>query len=1078
MTNNHLRSIICLAIGIFQMSAMVAPFATASYAQTVSQQGVVIKGTVIDEAGDPIIGASVIEDGNPTNGVPTDMQGQFSLKASGQSTKVKISYIGYQQKVVTITAGKTNRIVLQETSESLDNVMVVAFGEQKRSAFTGSASVIDSKIIENKQLTNVLSGLQGEAAGVQMLNNSGDPTAAPTIRVRGFSSINAGQDPLIVLDGVAFEGGWNNINPNDIESVTVLKDAASAALYGARGSNGVIMITSKKAQLNAGKTTISVDAKWGASSRIERDYETISNPGQYYETYYKALYNYAVNAQNMNAYNAHVFANETLGKDSGEGGLGYITMAVPDGQYLIGDNGRLNPSAKYGNIVSANGNKYLLSPDNWMKEASRTGFREEYNVNARGGNDKDTYYLSVGYLNTEGIARRSDFERITSRLNATFQLLKWMKFSANISYTKSESNYQPTSNNIFSFAQEIAPIYPLYIRDTNGNILSDKIGSVYDYGDGAVIGLNRPYQPKYNPIQDSDLNTYDSNEHEFNINGTLDLTPIEGLKFTLTGSSNVQSRHFTSTSNPFYGYSASLYPTGYVSRGTDETYSYNFQQKLNYTKSFGLHNVSILAGHEFHRMTYDYIWASRTGMASYFTNQTLSGAINVEGNGDSQQRYGNEGLFLRGMYDYDGKYFANISYRQDKSTRFAKRHWKGNFYSFGASWLMTNEKFMESYPWVSMLKLKTSFGQVGNDNIGDFRYLTTYNIVNSDGNVGLVQNSEGNEDITWETASSTNAGVEFELFKSRLRGGIEYYYKNTTDMLFFVNAPKSMGYGGRWQNVGDMSNQGVEIELAGDVIRTKDITWTISANGSFQKNRITKIVDKLKNKNEDGHPGYSNGSYYYGEGLPLYSWYMPRYAGLTSDGRSQWYMTDDNGQLSTTTNYGDADYYVCGSALAKVYGGFSTSLSAYNFDLNIQFSYSIGGKAYDNGYSTLMTNPVQGATGYAIHKDMLDAWSEENITSNIPRWQYGDQYTSAFSDRFLTDASSLTLSNINLGYTLPGHLSRRLYLTKLRFYVSASNLYYWTARKGFDPRSSFNGDISTSEYSPARTISGGLTLTF
>jgi len=1076
MTNNRSKSIICLCIGIFLMSPVVAPFAAALSAQTISQQGVVIKGVVIDEAGDPVIGASVIEEGNPTNGTPTDMQGQFSIKTSGQSTKVKISYIGYSQKIATITYGKTNRIVMSENSEALDNVIVVAFGEQKRSAFTGSASVVDSKTIENKQLTNALSGLQGEASGVQMVNNSGDPTAAPSIRIRGFSSINAGQDPLIVLDGATYEGGWNNINPSDIESITVLKDAASAALYGARGSNGVIMITTKRAQMNAGKPVISVDAKWGASTRIERDYETISDPGQYYETYYKALYNYAVSSQNMNAYNAHVFANETLGKDSNEGGLGYLTMSVPEGQYLIGDNGRLNPSAKYGNVISVDGKDYLVSPDNWMKEASRTGLRMEYNVNARGGNDKNTYYISAGYLKTEGIAKRSDFERLSTRVNATFQLLKWLKFSGNISYTRSKSDYQTSSNNIFSFAQEIAPIYPLYIRGVEGNVLTDKIGSVYDYGDGAVTGLNRPYQPKYNPLQDADLNTYNNKEHEFYINGALDITPFNGFKITLNGATNIQSRRYASTSNPFYGYSAGVYSTGYTSKGNDETYSYNFQQKLNYAVDFGSHNLSVLAGHESYRRLYDNIYGSRQGMASYFTNQNLSGAISVDDNGDNPLNYNNEGWFLRGMYDYDGKYFANVSVRYDGSCRF-KRKW-GTFYSFGGSWIMSREKFMEQYSWVNMLKLKASFGQVGNDQIGDFKYITTFDIVNSDGNVGLLEYSAGNSDITWETASSTNVGLEFELFKSRLRGGIEYYYKNTTDMLFYVGVPKSMGYGGRYHNIGDMSNQGVEIELSGDIIRTKNITWTISANSSFQKNRITKIVDGLKNKNVDGHAGYSNGSYYYGEGLSLYTWYLPRYAGLTSDGRSQWYKTGDDGQLSTTTNYGDADYYACGSSLPTVYGGFSTSLSAYNFDFSIQFSYSIGGKAYDNGYATLMTNPVQGTTGYAFHKDVLDAWSEANALSNIPRWQYGDQYTSAFSDRFLTDASSLTLSNINLGYTLPAHLSRKMKMTKVRFYVSASNLYYWTARKGFDPRGSFNGDISTSEYSPSRTISGGLTVTF
>lgn len=1077
MSKDNIKRMVFLALAITPLFPFSLPCCNLSlHAQTSTQQVSEIRGTVIDESGEPIMGATVIDTQNPANGSSTDLDGNFSITASQASINAKVSYIGYKTLTVTLTRGKNNTITLSEDQALLDEVMIVAFGEQKRSAFTGSATVVDNKILENKQLTNALAGLQGEAAGVQMSDVSGDPTSTPSIRIRGFSSINAGNDPLIILDGAPYEGGWNNINPSDIESMTVLKDAASAALYGARGSNGVILITTKKAK--AGKSTIIFDSKWGASQRIQRDYETISDPGQYYEVYYKALYNYAVNGQNMNGHDAHVYANQTLGESASSGGLGYLSMHVQDGQYLIGDNGRLNPQATLSEKVTYNGQTYTITPDNWMKESSRTGLRKEYNLSANGGNDLSTYYFSVGYLNTEGITRRSDFERFSTRLNTTYQFFKWLKFSGNASYTRSKSDYQNSGNNIFSFAQEIAPVYPLYIRDANGNIMTDKNGLMYDYGDATVLGLNRPYQPKYNPVQDSDLNTYDNREHELNFNGAVDITPLEGLKFTVNAATTYQQRAFTSTSNPFYGYSASIYPTGYVSQGTDGTFSYNFQQKVNYTRQLDLHNLSVLAGHENYSMKYDYLYGSRTGMASYLTNQTLSGAIIVEGNGDSHQSYNNEGWFMRGMYDFDEKYYANASIRADASSRFAKGHQWGAFYSLGGSWIVSREDFMESARWISMLKFKASFGQVGNDNIGDFRYMDTYQIVNSDGNVGLIQSVVGNENITWETANSSNAGIEFELFKSRVRGGLEYYYKNTTDMLFFVSAPKSMGYGGKYYNVGDMVNQGVEIELSGDLIRTKALTWSLSANASFQRNHISKIISNLKTKNIDGHAGYSNGNYYYGEGLPLYTWYIPRYAGLTSDGRSQWYKYDDNGNLTTTTKYGDADYFAGGTALPDVYGGFSTALSAYGFDLNIQFVYSIGGKAYDNGYATLMTNPVQGTTGYAIHKDMLNAWSSENTGSEIPRWQYGDQYTSAYSDRFLTDASSLTLSSINLGYTVPTSVIQRTGLTRMRFYLSGSNLYYWTARKGFDPRSSFNGDISTSTYSPARTISGGLTITY
>lgn len=1039
-----------------------------------SQNNSTLTGKVKDTNGEAITGAYIKVKGGKAVGI-TDYDGNFSLTGVKAGDKLEITYVGMKPQVVSAKMGMN--VILEEESAALNEVMVTAFGEQKRSAFTGSAAVIDSKKLEKKQLTNVLSGLQGEAAGVQMVNNSGDPTATPEIRIRGFSSISAGKDPLIIVDGSPYDGGWNNINPADVASVTVLKDAASAALYGARGANGIIMVTTKKAQ--SGDATITVDTKWGGTTRIKRDYETINDVGQYYETYYKALYNYAVNSQNMSNYEAHAWANSTLGTPTNEGGLGYMAMSVPTGEYLIGDNGRLNPNATHGNHTTGGNSTYTIMPDNWLDEASRTGLRQEYNININGGNGKAQFYGSLGYLNTQGICNKSDFERYSARLKANYQAKDWFRVGGNVSFTHANSNYTTGSgNNLFYFAQQIAPIYPVYIRDANGSIMTDKNGKVYDYGDAAIIDNDRPYQPKYNPLQDAELNTYDGHENQFTINGFADVTPIEGLKITLNGTATVQNRKFSSTSNPFYGYSANTYPNGYVYQGKDETYSYNFQQLINYKKDFGLHHMELLLGHENYRMNYDYLWGSRRDMVSYFDNQTLAGAITIDDNNSQRQDYNTEGYFFRGQYDYSEKYFGSVSVRRDASSRFHPDHRWGTFFSFGGAWIMTKEEWLSKTDWLNTLKLKASFGQVGNDNIGDFLYMNTYKIVNSDGNVGLITNTIGNENITWETLNNFNIGVEFELFKSRLRGNIEYFNKKTTDMLCFVAAPKSAGYSGTYDNIGDMLNTGVEVELSGDVIKTRDFTWTIGANATLYKNRITKIAEQLATKNLEDHPGYSSGSYYYGEGLPLYTWYMPKYAGLTEDGRSQWYVNNNDGTLGTTTNYSDADYYVCDDPNPWMYGGFSTSLSYKGFDLSVSFTYSLGGKAYDNGYSYVMTNPVQSNTGYAIHKDVLNAWSADNQTSNIPRWQYNDQNTSAFSDRFLTDASSLSLSNINLGYTFNKALISKWKLSNLRIYVTAENVYYWTKRKGFDPRGSFSGEASTSTYSPSRTISGGLTVSF
>jgi len=781
----------------------------------------------------------------------------------------------------------------------------------------------------------------------------------------------------------------------------------------------------------------------------------------------------------MTDYAAHVYANNTLGLPSNEGGLGYLSMSVPSGQYLIGENGRLNPDAYIGAYTTYKGTDYYIRPDNWMNEATGTGMRQEYNINANGGTDKTQFYASLGYLKSEGICHATGFERFSIRLKSDYQARKWLRLGGNLNYVRSSSRYSSSSdNNIFYFVQHIAPIYPVYLRDAQGRIMTDEIGKLYDYGDGQVNGLDRPYQPQYNPLQDVDLNTSKGREQQFSVAGNANITPLEGLKIILNGTGTVQNRRFGSTSNPFYGYSSSVYPIGYVYQGSDETFSTNFQELINYKRSLDKHNFEVLFGHENYQMNYDYVWGCKKGMATYFENQTLAGAIINSDTDSDRQDYNSEGYFLRAQYDYDEKYFGSFSVRRDASSRFHPDHRWGTFYSLGGAWILSKEQWLSDVEWLNTFKLKASFGQVGNDNIKDFLYKDTYKIVNSDGHVGLILDHLGNKEITWETLNNLNIGFEFEMFKSRLRGNVEYFDKKTTDMLCFVAAPKSMGYGGKYYNIGDMLNRGAEIELSGDVIRNSYLTWSLSANATCYKNEILKIAAKLRTKNEGGYAGYSSGSYYYGEGLPLYTWYMPQYAGVDDEGRSTWYYNKADGTRGITNSYSDADSYVCDDPNPWLYGGFGTSLQFAGFDFSVNFAYSLGGKAYDYGYSDLMSNPTQSNTGSAIHKDILKAWSEENSGSNIPRWQYNDLNTSAFSDRFLQDASWLSLSNINLGYTVPKRLLRPMGISSLRAYVTAENVYYWTSRKGFDPRSSFTGETTTSTYSPSRTISGGFTVSF
>ncbi|MDC1818907.1 TonB-dependent receptor, partial [Bacteroides uniformis] len=995
-----------------------------------------------------------------------------------------ISYIGMQTQEVSI---KPNlKVILKNNAELLDEVIVTAYGTAKKSAFTGSASVVSSEDIGKIQSSNVANALSGKVSGVQLNNNSGQPgSTKPTIRIRGISSINAGNDPLIILDGVPYDGDMNNISSQDIESMTVLKDAASNALYGARGANGVIIITTKKG--NSGQARVTVDAKWGSNSRGTQDYKTVSNPAQYYEMYYGALKNYLINSKGYTPNDAHIFAatNMAAHDANNDYSLGYNAYNVPQGQYLIGSNGKLNPNAVLGNIVEYGGQQYLIRPDKWLDEVYSHGLRQEYNVNVSAGTDKSSFYTSVSYLNNEGITVNSNYERLTGRLKADYQVKDWLKVGANMAYTYfnanslSEDGSSASSGNVFAISTRIAPIYPMYIRDGEGNIMIDKNGyKMYDYGDGENGGLGRPFMSGSNAYSATMLNENNAEGNAINAMGFAELRFLKDFKFTWTSSVNVDETRSTAFTNPYYGQYASQ--NGMLYKYHTRNLAYNHQQLLNWKRSFGSHNLDVMLGHESYRYKYYYLYASKSNMFDP-TNHELAGAITENGNNSYTTDYNTEGYFGRVQYDYNEKYFLSGSYRRDASSRFHPDHRWGNFWSAGAAWIISKEDFFD-VPWINLLKLKASYGSQGNDNIGNYRYVNTYIIENSAGTPAATPDAMGNKEITWETNGNFNAGIEFELFSQRLTGNVEYFVRKTTDMLFTFPLAPSFGYSYYYANVGDMRNMGVEMELTGTPIKTNDLEWNLRLNLTHYKNKITYLPEKRKTLDLGGHGGYSSGSYFYGEGLPLYTYRLQKYAGVNENGEALYYVDvkDQNGKVTgrtTTTNYSSATYYDCGTALPDVYGGFGTTLTYKGFDLTVDFNYQIGGQVYDGDYASMMGSPSSSSKGSAFHADLLNAWTPEHHT-NIPRLQFGDNYTAASSDRFLTDASYLNLQSVNFGYTLPSTLSRRAGIEKIRLYFSGENLWLWSKRQGLDPRQSITGAVTSAYYAPMRTISGGVTLTF
>lgn len=1060
-----------------------------SFQLAYAQGNITVSGVVKDGAtGETVPFASIQLKGTMTGG-NSDIDGNYVIEVPADGTLI-FSSIGYKTVEVEIAATTKHDVILLPDTEQIEETIVVAFGTATKESFTGSATVVKSDDIAKIQSSDVTRALEGHVAGVQMTTNSGSLGSSPSITIRGVGSINAGSSPLYVVDGVPYSGDLNNLNSSDIESMTVLKDAASNALYGARGANGVIMITTKKAR--SGDAIINLDMKWGLNTRALKSYDYITDPGQYYEAHYASLYAYYRDKKGMSDDMASIYANRSLlSQPGGEyvGGLGYNIYTLPDGQNLIGRNGRLNPNAVLGRKVMYGGEEYLLTSDNWLDETYRNSFRQEYNLSVSGTTDKMTYFASIGLLDNHGLIEGEKMRRYTARLKADYQAKSWLKIGLNAGYTNynwdngnsSEGSTSSTAN-IFAFATSMPPIFPVYIRDGNGNIKIDKYGyKMYDYGDGSNAGMNRIASPNSNALQGTTLNVNNVEGNAFNGTGFFEIKFDDCVKFTFNAGVGVDESRATSMQNMYYGQFAAN--GGIIQKAHSRSFYLNLQELLNFDKTFAdLHTLSILLGHETYSRTGVGLSASRSKMFS-IDNLELDGAI-IDGknSSSSKSRYNNEGFMARVQYDYAQRIFVSASFRRDASSRFHPDHRWGNFWSTGIGWIINQEPWFNA-PWIDMLKLKASIGSQGNDNIGNYRYTDTYSIVNSNDEIGTVFGVKGNENITWETNTNFNIGVDFEFFQSRFTGSLEYFYRKTSDMLFFFPVASSMGYSGYYDNVGDMMNSGVELDINGTIFRNRNFTWDVYLNFTHYRNKVTMLPDSKKTIDVEGYKGFASGTTFLGEGLPLNTFYMQQYAGVDPEtGKSLWYKdeTDLNGDIykTTTDEYGKATKYLCGNPTPALYGGFGTSFSFYGVDLGLQFTYSIGGLTYDSGYAALVSSPTPLSYGTNIHKDVLNAWTPENKNASMPRFQYGDEYSGTTSSRFLVPASYINFQNAQIGYSLPESVVRKMKLGRFRLYLTCDNICYASFRRGLDPRQSISGNTTAAASSPVRTFSGGINISF
>lgn len=1028
-----------------------------------------------EEDGLPVVGASVLVKGT-TVGTVTDMDGKFTLTNVPSSAKtLVISFIGMESQELSIKSEMN--VILHSDAEQLDEVMVVAYGTAKKSAFTGSAATIKNEKITSRQTSNVTNALAGQVAGVQTTSNTGQPGKDAEVRIRGIGSISASNKPLYVVDGVPYDGEISAISTSDIESMTVLKDAASNALYGARGANGVILITTKRGQ--TGDARVTFDAKWGVNKRGVPSYETITDPGKFYEMSYSAIYNGDLKgyAAAGDLVNANAYANQAMLSSKY---LGYQVFTIPNGEQLIGMDGKLNPNATLGYSDGT----YYYRPDNWSDELFENNTRQEYNLSVSGANDKMNYYMSAGYLDDQGIVPNSGFQRYSARLKADYQVKPWLKMGGNISFTHYDSREQDTEGgtsnaNAFYAANIMGAIYPMYIRDAAGNIMTDDRGYLrYDYGSDTNFSRENVI-PNANPLASYMLDMMKYSGDVVSGKWFADIDIWGGIKAKINigvDANNVRSSNMV---NPFYGqYSETSGVGGLISLTSERTFSTNQQYLLTYNKTFNdVHNLDVLAGHENYNYKYQYIYGSREKIYNPDVPELNNGILN-QNNASYTNSYATEGWLFRVQYDYDGKYFGSASYRRDASSAFHPDNRWGNFWSVGAGWLMNKEAFLENQKWIDMLKFKISYGLQGNDNLmyegGLYRnyypYKDQYTLANSNGDFSTSLYYKGNPDITWETSHSFNTGFDFTFWGGKLSGAVEYFSRKTTDMLYFKPVAPSMGYSRFPENVGSMVNRGVELDLSSSLINTKNFTWDITLNLTHFKNKVLELAPELNGQLIDG-------SRIYREGESMYQLYLPKYVGVNPEtGESQWALTEPNAAGETvTTSYSEAasNRFATGDILPKVYGGFGTSLTFHGFDFSIVFAYQLGGRILDYTYQDLMGVD---ATGKAMHVDMLNAWTSENKNTNVPRMNVKDLYTNNLSDRWLTSSDYLSLQNITFGYTLPKSLTRKLQIDGIRLYFVADNVALLTARKGLDPRQGYVA--ADNVYSPIRTISGGISLNF
>lgn len=1148
------------------------------------QQKKTVTGKVFNEMGESVIGANIVEKGT-LNGVITDIDGNFSLSVR-ENAVIQVTYIGYHNQEIAVSGKNTLSITLIEDTQKLDEVVVVAYGTQKKKDLTGAISAIDTKLIGAQSSSSVSKILEGSVPGLQVSSVDGQPGLDMAIRVRGIGSTNiASSGALVVIDGVPQNPdsgrGLNplaSLNPADISNITVLKDAASTALYGSRGANGVVLVTTKKGE--TGKAKVSFSARWGVNSIGPFNVGKIDNSADYYEFAWKSVYNsyrYGIDGSGLpKGFTSNVknpnYTHEQAAEFASQHLFNYINsettfaqnmlgnfmaynvpnaVYTPDGTgsthsstmteaYLVGLDGRINPNAS------------LLYNDNYSDYLLEDNFRQEYNLSLSGGGEKMSYFLSLGYLEDPSYIKASRYSRYSGRSNVEVTPVKPLKFGVNLGYSKTRTdkmgvkwgvrNAGANQGNAFRFINGHAPIVPVYAYNEDGS-----------YRTHALTGT--PYfstaDGTYSPLGPTKAN-YGGTDILYSINNDENSDVADVLNMRLFGEVSFLN-DFKLTLNFFYD-KTDVMKTQYVNSKTGfgkdiggmaksamKWDVMNIQEILSYNKDIEKHHIDAMVAHEYS----DWVWEMTRFGAGYELIPGFIAAPNFAGkyvnvSSVSTPTYEKEiermeSYLGRANYIYDDKYYLSGSIRGDGSSKFKKNRW-GIFWSLGGGWRISNEHFMEGTKnWLDNAKLRFSYGVIGNANaIGRYSGYRTWNYGakytetsagtgTPNGIYTLAPGGFVNDALTWENTNTFDVGLDMTIFR-KINLTLDYYNRYTKNSFF--NQPVSYMATGQESlqfNGAGIRNEGVEIELGMNIIKTKNFSWDMSVNGTH----YTTILESIPEGAISDTPGLPSGTwvangdgwsaagtssvgdgqfYLRGEGRPWYNLFIYKYAGVSqetglplywhrvteSEAGTGEYANNKAGDNIKVLNYNEASKYEVGDAVPKFIGGLSTTLRYKNFDFTGVLAYQIGGKFFSTEYGNGMYRSGAGlnAISLVLSEDLIgNTWTPENTNAKYPMQWYagsGEYYDGAtfgswkYTDMGLFSASYLRVKNLTFGYTFPGSWLSKAHISNLRLYFSGDNLFMFSAAKGVDPTMSLTGGMEVGAYTfPAmRTISLGINLDF